>query len=216
MPSLTFFHYCGSRRATWGPSNGDVDVSWQRAATTTGNRIHAVHPDLLVMVGGLEYSTELAAVRTLPVVLSVPNRVVYVAHDYPWFYSTELSYEAYAAKVDANWGYIAIEAGENFTAPVFVSEFGTCHTGMNCIAPTRGARTGSMMDNGLWFQHIQRYMRERDFDFAYWPLNGSTCKGTDRVTGTEETYGLLNVCWNAYVFPPLLEALQALQAPSNP
>jgi endoglucanase len=192
---------------------------WQRAATEAGNRIAAVHPNLLVMVSGLDYSTDLTGVRTLPVVLTVPNRVVYVAHDYPWFHQRDVPYDTFAAGLDTQWGYISAEGNATLGAPVFLSEYGTCHTGLDCISTVDDGTSsvGAMgaMDTGLWFTHLSRYLRERDLDWAYWPLNGSTCKGDGRVSGGEETFGLLNMCWNAYAYRPLLEAVQALQPPSQ-
>ena len=131
-------------------------------------------------------------------------------------------YPRYEQAVEEHWGFVVEGgAGDNYTAPLFISEFGTCHGGLECIqevvatpTPTdvEGGRSITM-DIGKWFSFVTRYLRRKDLDFAYWALNGSTCKGTSRESGAEEGYGLLNMCWNAYVYPPLLEALQALQAP---
>ena len=194
-----------------------MDVSWHRAATEVGNRILAIKPTLLVMVSGLDYATHLEGVRDRPVTLAVPNRVVYVAHDYPWFWGAVVPYEVFASAIESQWAYIALDAsvGANVTAPVFVSEFGTCHTGLDCIQDVASAVRHLRLDNGLWFTYFARYAKEHDLDWAFWALNGSTCDGTGRVPGAEETFGLLNMCWNAYVYPPLLEAIQALQPPTS-
>ena len=138
--------------------------------------------------------------------------------DYPWWHPSAYGYPAYAEAVEDHWGFI-VEGGEaaNYTAPLCVSELGTCHSGPECISeagtPPPSGRPG--MDGGRWFTYVTDYLRTKDLDFCYWPLNGSTCKGTGRTSGGEEGYGLLNMCWNAYVYPPLLEILQTLQPPTS-
>ena len=119
--------------------------------------------------------------------------------------------------MEDHWGFIVAPGNFTYTAPLFVSEFGTCHNSMDCLqapdAVSAAARAG--MHGGRWFSYVTEYLRRKDIDWGYWALNGSTCKGTNRPSGAEEGYGLLNTCWNAYVFPPLLEALQAIQPPTN-
>jgi len=52
------------------------------------------------------------------------------------------------------------------------------------------------------------YIKERDLDWSYWPLDGQ--QGPSRTLGAEETYGLLNTAWNGYAYKPLLEQLWSL------
>lgn len=73
---------------TWGGGGAD---DWARAAERAGNAILAVNPDLLIMVEGIGvyhdqfywWGGNLMGVRDRPIVLNVPNRVVYSPHDYP-------------------------------------------------------------------------------------------------------------------------------------
>ena len=59
-------------------------TDWRLAATTCGNNIHLVNPDLLIIVEGLNYDNVLTFVASLPVVLDQPNKLVYEAHNYEW------------------------------------------------------------------------------------------------------------------------------------
>ncbi len=153
------------------------------------------------MVGGLNYAQNLADVRRLPLVLEEPNKVVYVAHDYSWFHANNNNnYNLYKEKVTAAWGYIALETGQPFTAPVFVSEFGTCHTNQSCYTDS-------------WFQHFLRFMEDDAsvISWGYWPIDGTSCYGEEagRVWGSEETFGMLNMCWNR-VYEPLLQEVKRI------
>lgn len=58
------------------------------------------------------------------------------------------------------------------------------------------------------FGRRPRYIRERDLDWAYWPLDGQ--QGPSRQRGAVEGYGLLNATWDGWAYPPLLAELQAL------
>ena len=69
-------------RATWG---GAAGTDWHAAAERGGNAVLAVNPDLLIVVEGIAYASDLSGADTLPIVLDVPGRVVYEAHDYAWF-----------------------------------------------------------------------------------------------------------------------------------
>jgi endoglucanase len=115
----------GPTTATWGDGNPLTD--WRAAAERGGNAALAANPDLLVIVGGTEYQGNLTGVAEDPVRLNVPDRVVYAPHDYRWFHSdAELAdYGAFRSKLDQRWGYILAES-EPHTAPLDLSEFGTC------------------------------------------------------------------------------------------
>jgi hypothetical protein len=63
--------------------------------------------DLLIMVDGLQYSTDFTAVYSHPLVLSDhPNRLVYCPHDYSWSQSTFSSYDELHTYLGDQWGFI--------------------------------------------------------------------------------------------------------------
>jgi len=195
------------RSPSW---DGPELISWKRASVIAGNRILAVNPNILVMISGLASSSRLRAIREAPATLAVPNRLVYVAHDYSWWHPELVpSYEEYRVDVSTNWGFIVEEVG-NWTAPLFVSEFGTCHDSMACLEDT----PQKMMAGGRWFDYLTRYLREIDADFSVWAWNGSSCQGEGRTFGTEEGFGIAQICWNGIAYQPFLEKLQILQKPS--
>lgn len=117
---------------TWGGGGAN---DWARAAERAGNAVLQVNPDLLVFVEGVGtyqgqsywWGGNLMGVKDRPIVLNVPNRVVYSPHDYPnsvypqsWFQSA--NFGANLPNVFRNaWGYIY----EQGIAPIYVGEFGT-------------------------------------------------------------------------------------------
>jgi aryl-phospho-beta-D-glucosidase BglC (GH1 family) len=117
------------RTATW--------TAWREAAQRCGNAIHLVNPDWLIIVEGTgeedEYGENawwggnLKGVATDPVVLTVPNKLVYSAHDYPsTVYNQEwFSHPNYPLNLPDHWrpfwGYLF----EQNIAPIIIGEFGT-------------------------------------------------------------------------------------------
>ena len=55
---------------------------WPAAATCAGNAVLAANPRLLVIVDGLDYSTDLTGVYHNHVTLAIPDKLVYAAHNY--------------------------------------------------------------------------------------------------------------------------------------
>lgn len=84
--------------ATWGTGNSATD--WNSAAERCGNAVLAANPDVLIVVEGVQMvgpdnywsGGNLSGVRTNPINLAHPEKLVYSAHDYgpevypqPWF-----------------------------------------------------------------------------------------------------------------------------------
>lgn len=188
------------RAPVWG--GADATVNWKRAAGTCAEELLKLNPNLLVMVEGLNYSTDFGGVYTDPLQLSVAGRLVYAPHDYAWFHTGITSYADLKTALGNQWGFLLTQ-GKPFTAPVWVSEFGTCHSGPDCIAGTTA--------QGLWFAAIRQYLTDADIDWAYWALDGTQASGSGRTLGAEETYGVLDRAWQKPALPALQAALAALQ-----
>ncbi len=170
---------------------------WHRAATRAGNAILAVNPRLLIFVEGVDtyagdtywWGGNLEGVRRSPVQLSIPNRLVYSAHEYgpteypqPWF-NTATSSQALAEVWRRHWAFIS-EAG---LAPVWIGEFGT----PNGDADVKSQAPGS---EGQWFTSLVAFLAAHPaLNWTYWGING------------EDRYGLLD---GAYSNRPL-NALKA-------
>ena len=173
--------------------------NWPKAAERIGNAILAENPNLLVIVEGAEcydgdcdwWGGNLQGVATHPVVLNVPNRLVYSAHDYgpnlyrqKWFTSSTTC-DSLAAVWDEYWGYISRDG----IAPVLVGEFGANNGDYTGTAP------GSQ---GQWFQCLVQYIKARPhMHWTYWALNG------------EDDYGLLGAQYEPTLPSPGKHALLA-------
>ncbi|QYL17129.1 cellulase family glycosylhydrolase [Mycolicibacterium pallens] len=117
---------------TWGGGGAN---DWARAAERAGNAVLQVNPDLLIFVEGVGtyqgqsywWGGNLMGVKDRPIVLTVPNHLVYSPHDYPnsvypqsWFQSANFGANLPNVFRQA-WGYIY----EQNIAPIYLGEFGT-------------------------------------------------------------------------------------------
>ena len=193
--------------ACWGgdPAGCSAANDWHAAATRAGNAILAINPNVLIVVEGHDrynnsftwWGGMLRGVATRPVVLSVPNRLVYSAHDYgpveanqPWFNGSATSASLNAIK-DQNWGFIY----DNNTAPMFVGEFGTLNGNADVQSTTPGSQ-------GQWFSATVQYFQGKPWmSHAYWAMNGN------------DRYALFNTNFNGVVNPSKLTLLQTIQFP---
>jgi endoglucanase len=187
--------------ATWG---GPAATDWKAAASRAADAIFAVDTKPLIVVEGVNYAADLTGPYYDPLVLSVPNRLVYSSHDYSWFHAQIYSYDQLAYDLGSTWGFIIAE-DQPFTAPVWVGEFGTCNTSLACIE-------GSSYE-GAWFSTFLQYLDAGDYDWAYWPVNGTMARADDREYGAVDWFGVLDETWSEPALPELLEALQAIQDP---
>ncbi|HEV3036592.1 MAG TPA: cellulase family glycosylhydrolase [Candidatus Angelobacter sp.] len=167
-------HNANSGGACWGCGSPTLD--WRLAAQRAGNAILAVNPHLLIFVEGTDcfngdcdwWGGNLQGVAQFPVVLNVPNQLVYSAHDYgpslasqPWFNSatTNASLNAHFAK---NWGFIY--TGK--IAPVWVGEFGAGNNATDVQSTAAGSE-------GQWFSSLVQYIAASPaMGWTYWALNG--------------------------------------------
>ncbi len=187
------------RRPVWG--GDDPTVDWRGAATRAGNALLAANPDWLIVVEGLDFGTDLTGAAADPIVLDVPGKLVYSAHDYWWHHGTETDPESVFAALEADWGFL-LEEGQPYTAPVWVGEFGTCNDDPSCLYDDGGA--------GQWYQAFREYLLRTDADWAYWALNGTQARGTGRTFGAVETYGVLDADWRREASRHHLGSVQAL------
>lgn len=178
------------RRTVWDDPNwgsGD-DHDWFAASQHLGDRILTeADPDLLIIVEGINWTgipvdglphgrPTLTPVRNLSHTLVTSGKLVYAAHFYDYTGPNhsgatgvgetsdpryrDLSRTELFAVLDRDAFYVAGEAGQHFTAPVWISEFG-----VDGSAPPGSAQR-------TWFANFVDYLIERDADFAYWPAVG--------------------------------------------
>jgi endoglucanase len=166
--------------ACWGC--GDVSVDWRLAAQRAGNAIQAVNPNLLIIVEGVQtYNGDsywqggnLRGAALFPVTLTVPNHLVYSAHDYaasvypqPWLLDAAFPGNL-PAIWDSHWGYLR----KNNIAPVLLGEFGAL------LATTTDSQ---------WLDAITAYLGTNvtGASWLFWTLNPNSA----------DTGGLLLADW---------------------
>jgi endoglucanase len=184
--------------AAWGGSAAD---DWHAAATTGGDAVQSVDPNLLIFVEGIAYAGNLSGVSSLPVTLTDANHLVYEAHEYGYWHSGVASYDAWVSDIQSDWGYLV---GHD---PLWIGEFGTCNTAATCVSSTNPS------DLGLWFSVFTRYLEYHNVNWSYWAVNGTESDGLagqGRTYGNPETYGVLNTGWNGAASASLLSALQGI------
>jgi endoglucanase len=192
-------HNATSGGSCWGC--GTTTNDWRLAAERAGNAVLAVNPHLLIFVEGIDcfngdcdwWGGNLQGVTQFPVVLNVPNQLVYSAHDYgptvfqqPWFNSTTTT-----ASLQAQWTKEWAFIHNNNIAPLWLGEFGTGNTAPDVQNTAAGSE-------GQWFSNLVQFVDARpSMSWTYWALNG------------EDSLALLD---NAYDATPALPAKQQLLA----
>lgn len=156
--------------ATWGTGNAN---DWRRAAERAGAAIQAIHPDVLIIVEGIEgpvaggqqldrhwWGGNLEGVRNHPVRLPVANRLVYSPHEYgpgvyaqPWFSDPAMA-SILADRWHKGFGYIH----EQGIAPIFVGEFGAKNVGLDTV-------------EGRWIRQFADYLGRTGMSWTFWSWN---------------------------------------------
>lgn len=184
----------------WG---GGGPNDWHATATQAGDAILTVNPNLLIIVGGLSYGKDLTGVFRLPVRLKHADKLVYSAHSYSWSYpGLPDTYKALHDQLGKDWGFI-VEENQPYTAPVWVSEFGTfsdCHKD-SCAN---------------WWPDFLQYLSQGDFDWAVWHADGTWSRDDVHPFHGPTNYGVLAADWKTPAADgELLTALKTIQAPST-
>jgi chitinase len=207
------------RNTQWSGPTG-----WRQAAQRCANAIHAVNPNLLIIVEGVSmhdgysywWGGNLRGVRDDPVQLRIPNKLVYSAHDYPssvyqqqWF--NDANYPDNLDEVwRENWGYIFEEG----IAPLLVGEFGT--------------RLESQSDE-QWLASLMQYMdgdfnldgvndmstTQKGISFTFWCLNPNS---GDTGGILENDWVTINRIKYGYLLPslePMAQSSSQLQTNSH-
>lgn len=119
--------------ANWG--GGGVN-DWHAEVQRLGGKLQEINPGPLIIVEGIQTTRpqlhmpdagqegNLEGVRELPVVLSVPNKIVYSVHEYPpstYDYITNRNPVTLVQQMNRTWGYLVTER----IAPVWIGEMGS-------------------------------------------------------------------------------------------
>jgi len=229
--------YLSGHGASWGLCGGrtNPDTDWRAAATTAGNAILQMNPNLLIIVEGTtmtanstgnidpsDYGTSLAAAGAQPVPLTVPGRLVYSVHEYVWHEP-----DVDAATMQDRWthlfGYLTNPAA-SYAAPVWIGEFGTCVYDVSCVSDPRPGQPGYWFDALVRYLNTPTYPDAPPYGWSLWPLDGTSPDAYDfikhawvRRNGDPEPYGLLNTAWTDTSIPALQsELFSGVQLPPTP
>jgi endoglucanase len=182
--------------AAWG--GADPLRDWHAAAERGGNAVLAANPQLLVMVEGPEYSTNLTGFDKLPVVLSMPHRLVYSPHAYYVEGQPITSVDDLKQAYEARAMYLLHTEP---ATPIWVGEFGACQK-LDCGA------------NAQWFRLFVQMLRETPLvSWGYWALNGTQSSGQSRKFGATEPYGLLSTDYQQIAAPEMVGLLRSVMDP---
>lgn len=178
-----------------GTFNGRQD--WYDLVARAGTLVHAANPDVLVVVGGTQSSTDLTHVRGRMLDTSGwPGKHVWEMHAYSFTvtYPNLLgSYEAVRLEYGAFAGFV-LEQGKAYTAPLILSEFGVGMTG----GPEGNQGLNDQDRNYL--SCLVGYMEDNDAEWAVWALQGSYYV-RDGVVDYDEGWGLLDHDWSGWRNP---------------
>lgn len=172
---------------TWGDGS---KFDWKRAAETAGNRIHAIAPHWLIIVGGLDYQLEFKDILKNPVVLNRPNKLVYSGHFYNF-----------------SWGPTSL-TWNLFNEEAFREKFFNDQLSVRCIkgegTPFILGEFGNNTRDDSWI-YLMKYLKELDLDWIYWCLDGYKCDNQE-----DEKYGIWNFQFTGVRHPEMLDDLKAI------
>ncbi|KMZ60197.1 hypothetical protein ZOSMA_5G00600 [Zostera marina] len=158
-------------------------ASWYNHVTLGVRTINTVNPNVLIIVSGLNFDTDLSFLLSRPLPIH-SLKLVYEAH---WYAFSEGKQEEWESPTHSP-SHICSAVAERFhhragfMAPLFVSEFGMDQRGLN------------RADNHFMTCFLG-FAAERDIDWAMWALQGSYYR-RDGVDGFEESYGVLRSDWS--------------------
>ena len=172
---------------TWG---SNVTTAWNLAAQRIGNAILYESPEWLIFVEGTGWGWNLSSVVQYPVVLSIPQQLVYSPHVYVndacaenYVYDSE-SYLRYNTKM---FGFIA----EDNIAPVYIGEFGS-----SCITSPGG---------NAFIRDIMSYMQLLGISWTFYSF-------VDNMDATSTFMGLLKSDYHTMDYYLLSQINQSLAA----
>jgi endoglucanase len=180
---------------------------WAAWAEQAGNAIHAVNPDLLIVVEGVEvfngdgywWGGNLQGAKDRPVKLKQANKLVYSPHEYgpgvynqSWFQAPD-----FPANLVNIWRKQWFYLHEQNIAPILIGEFG-------------GKQTDTQSTEGKWQNTFVSFIKDNALSWCYWCLNPNS----------GDTGGLLQDDWKTPNQPkldmlkPLLGAATTTPAPT--
>jgi hypothetical protein len=171
-----------------GTFNGRED--WYNFLGQAAKRVHQANPDLLVIMGGTQSSTDLTHIRTKG---NIDWSAWAGKHVWEWHaYEFTVTYALFKGNCDTlkqEYGLFngfVLEQGKAYTAPLILSEFGFGQTG--------GPNSGLTDDDNKYFQCLRDYVLDNDSEWAIWALMGSYYL-REGTLDYDEGFGIMDHDW---------------------
>lgn len=187
-------------------ANGPQD-DWYDRVGRAARAVHAAHPDLLVLVGGVQSATDFLHIRTRKMLDATGwrEKLVWEWHAYS-FTVTFPDVFSSCDVVKSQYGLFAgflLEQGKEYTAPLVLSEFGVGMSGGKAENHYIGDKDWS------YLKCMVDYSIGNDQDWIVWAIQGSYYV-RDKTVDKDETWGMMDKEWKGWRnpdFPGLLGAM---------
>ncbi|KAK4216707.1 glycoside hydrolase [Rhypophila decipiens] len=194
--------------------NGRAD--WYKFIKQGGDIVHANNKDVLIVVGGVQSSTDLVHLRDGNRMLDISgwgrDKHVWEMHAYSFtvnFPDPFQNCDLVKAQYGLYSGFV-LEQGKPYTGPMILSEFGVGMTG--------GSEKGLVPQDSRYLNCLVDYMSGNDADWAVWALQGTYYIRDGRVDA-DENWGLMDHDWKDWrnkEFPAMLKGMwKVMQGPSK-
>ncbi|KAL2271905.1 hypothetical protein VTJ83DRAFT_1276 [Remersonia thermophila] len=180
---------------------------WYRYMKEGGDLVHATNPDVLVIVGGTQSSTDLLHLRTgdkrMLDTSGWKGKHVWEMHAYSFtvtFPDPFRSCDMVKAQYGLFGGFV-LEQGKEYTGPLFLSEFGVGMEG--------GPANGLSEKDDRYLKCMVSWLESNDADWAIWAIQGSYY-ARDKRADADESWGAMNhnfSGWRNPAFPAMLKGM---------
>lgn len=176
---------------------------WYRYMNQGALAIHKANPNVLVVISGLNYDTELQFLKSKPLKIDLAKKMVFETHLYSWSGIGTLKLKEIWTKQPLNricansikginhrTGFLTTD--KNAT-PLIFTEFGF-------------DETGSSVEDNRFLTCLQTYLVGRDMDWGLWAFQGSYYVRNDKVQ-----LGVMDDTWHHLRKPNFTDKFQLLQ-----
>ncbi|KAJ3696970.1 hypothetical protein LUZ61_000675 [Rhynchospora tenuis] len=174
---------------------------WSRYMQEGAELVHSANPNLLVIISGLDFDTNLSFILQKQPTVTFKNKLVYELHWYSWSDSVNWGNgnlnDVCASVVESKLlrGGFLLKQGW----PLFLSEFGFY-------------QIGTHLTDNRYLTCFLSVAAEWDLDWALWALQGSYYI-REGIVGYDESFGLLTWDWYKARNPSFVKRISALQSP---
>ena len=169
-----------------GSQDQNSHADWFNYIAQGASTIHQANADALVVIGGVNYATDLSFLYSKPLdrdSLGLTNKIVWEFHSYSWSNGQTSNCPAYTTLLGNQAGYLLTQ-GKGYTGPLWLSEWGW-------------QQVGTSSDESSYVDCLVSYLENNDGEWAIWALQGSYYV-RDGTVNYDETYGLLKHDWSGW------------------